>query len=63
METYGTKLNVDRLMKTMSEILSKKYGCDITMRAVPIDSEEGQEILRKRKEQEAMRNIEGAKAG
>ena len=29
------RLNVDLLMKTLSEILSEKYGLDITMRAIP----------------------------
>lgn len=32
------KLNVDKLMQVLSEILSKKYGCKITMRAIPKDS-------------------------
>ena len=27
------KLNVDKLMQVLSEILSKKYGCKITMTA------------------------------
>ena len=59
----GDRINVDKLMKVLSEILSEKYDCKITMRAVPIDSEEGQEILRKRQEQEALRKAEEAKAG
>lgn len=29
--------DVDRLMQVMSEILSDKYGCKITMTAVPKD--------------------------
>lgn len=29
------KLNVDKLMKTLSEILSEKYGCKVTITAVP----------------------------
>lgn len=31
----GNRLNVDRLMKVLSEILSEKYGCKITMTAIP----------------------------
>lgn len=29
------KLNVDRLMKTLSEILSEMHGCKVTITAVP----------------------------
>ena len=29
------KLNMDRFMKTLSEILSEKYGCKVTITAVP----------------------------
>ena len=29
------KLNVDRLTKALSEILSKKYGCKVTITAIP----------------------------
>ena len=57
------RLNIDKLLKTLSEILSEKYGCNITMKAVPKDSEEGRELLRQRAEQEAIRKAEGAKAG
>ena len=32
------KLNIDRLMKTLSEILSEKYGCKVTITAVPKES-------------------------
>jgi hypothetical protein len=60
---HENRLNVDKLMSTLSEILSEKYGCKITMRAVPKDSEEGREILRQRQEQEALRKAEEAKAG
>ena len=31
----ANQLNVDRLMKTLSEILSNKYGCKITITAIP----------------------------
>ena len=34
----ATKLNVDRLMKTLSEILSEKHGCKVTITAVPKES-------------------------
>ena len=29
------KLNVDRLMKVLSQILSEQYGCKVTLTAVP----------------------------
>ena len=29
------KLNMDRFMKTLSEILSEKYGCKVTITAIP----------------------------
>ena len=29
------KLNVEKLMKTLSEILSEKYGCKVTITAIP----------------------------
>ena len=29
------KLNVDRLTKALSEILSEKYGCKVTITAIP----------------------------
>lgn len=29
------KLNIDRFMKTLSEILSEKHGCKVTITAVP----------------------------
>lgn len=29
------KINIDRLMAVLSEILSEKYGMKITMRAIP----------------------------
>ena len=32
------KLNVDKLMEVLSDILSKKYGCKVTMKAIPKDS-------------------------
>lgn len=31
------ELNVDKLMKVLSEIMSEKYGCEITIRAIPKD--------------------------
>lgn len=30
-------LNIDRMMKTLSEILSEKHGCKVTITAVPKD--------------------------
>lgn len=35
------RLNVDRLMKELSDILSEKYGATITLRAVPKEKKEG----------------------
>ena len=29
------RLNIDRMMKTLSEILSEKHGCKVTITAVP----------------------------
>ena len=29
------RLNIDRMMKTLSEILSEKHGCKVTISAVP----------------------------
>ena len=37
MENNENKLNVDRLMKVLSEILSEKYGCKVTLTAIPKD--------------------------
>lgn len=37
MENQENKLNVDKLMKVLSEILSEKYGCKITLTAIPKD--------------------------
>lgn len=31
----GNKLNIDRMMRTLSEILSDKHGCKVTITAVP----------------------------
>ena len=31
----SNKLNMDRFMKTLSEILSEKHGCKVTITAVP----------------------------
>ena len=40
------RINVDKLMQVLSEILSEKYGCKITMKAIPKDSlqEKPQEV-------------------
>ena len=29
------RINIDKLMKTLSEILSEKHGCKVTITAVP----------------------------
>ena len=31
------KLNIEKLMATLSEILSEKHGCKITITAIPKD--------------------------
>lgn len=31
----ANKLNMDRFMKTLSDILSEKHGCKVTMTATP----------------------------
>ena len=31
----GNKLNIDRMMRTLSEILSEKHGCKVTITAQP----------------------------
>lgn len=31
----ANQLNVERLMQTLSEILSEKHGCKVTITAVP----------------------------
>lgn len=33
----ANKLNIDRLTKALSEILSEKYGCKVTITAIPKD--------------------------
>jgi hypothetical protein len=35
MSNTSNKLNVEILMQVLSEILSEKYGCEITMTAIP----------------------------
>lgn len=37
---------VERLMQVMSEILSDKYGCKITMTAIPKDQADGRGDVR-----------------
>lgn len=41
------ELNVDRMMKTLSEILSKKYGCKVTITAVPKEEKDTEETVQK----------------
>ncbi len=33
----SNRLNIDRMMKTLSEILSEKHGCKVTITAIPKD--------------------------
>lgn len=37
------RLNIDKLMKTLSEILSEKYGCKVTITAIPKETNEDKE--------------------
>lgn len=39
----ANKLSVDKLMQSLSEILSDKYGAKITLRAIPKDSDDSAE--------------------
>ena len=41
------KLNIEKLMATLSEILSEKYGCNITITAIPKDSVKTEEPSKK----------------
>ncbi len=34
----ANKLNIDRMMRTLSEILSEKHGCKVTITATPKDN-------------------------
>lgn len=34
----ANQLNIDRMMKTLSEILSDKHGCKVTITATPKDN-------------------------
>ena len=35
----SNKLNVDRMMQALSEILSEKHGCKVTITAIPKEQE------------------------
>lgn len=39
MENGFDKLNVHKLMEVLSEILSEKYGCKVTITAIPKEKE------------------------
>lgn len=41
------RLNIDRMMKTLSEILSEKHGCKVTITAVPKDEKDTEETVQK----------------
>lgn len=32
------RLNIDRMMEALSAILSTKYGCKVTLKAIPKDT-------------------------
>lgn len=42
-EATSNRLSVDLLMKTLSDILSDKYGISITMRAIPKEDKPGEQ--------------------
>lgn len=42
----GNKLNIDRMMRTLSEILSEKHGCKVTITAVPKEKEPQEPVQR-----------------
>lgn len=41
------RLNIDRMMKTLSEILSEKHGCKVTITAVPKEEKDTEEPVQK----------------
>ena len=41
------KINIDRLMKTLSEILSEKHGCKVTITAIPKEEKDTEETVQK----------------
>ena len=48
-----TQATIDKMMEVLSQILSEKYNCKITMKAISKDSVRAQELLREREEKEA----------
>ena len=43
----ANKLNIDRMMRTLSEILSEKYGCKVTITAIPKETSKDEEPVQK----------------
>ena len=41
------RINIDRLMEKLSEILSEKYGCKVTITAVPKEEKDTEETVQK----------------
>ena len=41
-DSYTNVLPVHKMMAVLSEILSEKYGCKVTIRAIPKDQAEAQ---------------------
>ena len=41
------RINIGRLMETLSEILSEKYGCKVTITAVPKEEKDTEETVQK----------------
>lgn len=43
----GDRLNIDKLMEALSEILSEKHGCKVTITAIPKDTKKEEESAQK----------------
>lgn len=41
------RINIDRMMKTLSEILSEKHGCKVTITAIPKEEKSTEEPVQK----------------
>lgn len=42
----ANQLNIDRFMKTLSEILSEKHGCKVTITATPKENRTEEPVRR-----------------
>ena len=61
MDNGWENFNVNKLMEVLSEILSEKYGCKITMKAIPRD-QASPELLARDAELKRKREAELKKA-